>query len=1612
MNFLNNRYEIIRFLGSGNYGLTYLSLDKKTGKNIALKICKINSVSRKVVSQLIRQYSILISINNPFIIKPLTLEKIFKIDNFPFEREIWFYTMPYIEDSIPIHKYIQQQADNEEVIFSVISKILYSLNYLHKNNVSHNDIQKFNILVQKNGSPVLLDIFPANITMQQYSEDFKKFFELIIKSYEEISKEPSTELRNFYYHSEEMHFDYDFMKLYLQNILKNENQHLYYFQNSEIISATLFNLQKQFASIKDRLKSRIIMLWNDSLSLSSFQSYFSSYMKSSEPNTVILQNSQDFYEYVSFKAAHEVKSLEEAKAFLQSKLSNEKFIFIFTDFLNYPSKEKKLLLDLSKTNNRIYLIRFSNIESEKDVDWFYEPIEVDHNSIEKAFSFIFNWYDFDITKISNSFDLTIFFYFVDFASKNQSLFKVEGNQIVQSPRRVKKIKDAFYEYIEAAYNIENLSNEEINALIIFLTFNRPINVNMIYSLRKYQVRKSLLASLMNKKMLRYSKISNSLSLTNLLLRDLLNSVIKIEDKRYLLQFQNYLLKNWATTIDDKSQYILNLKKLRSKDLIYEIIKFYKDFSIFANYADYSNIYDLIFTIVPSVKLLEDYCYSLKEYFYLSIIMLSTKKLKNLHQKITSIDCKDSKKVIFKPIFLKAIELIINGIEYKYDEIDKIYDEFKNELQVNSFVALIMFYTYANLLNNPEKSKEILKIISLNHLDKYDDAEYLLFLYALAAYYKKIKEDIQSDLTEYYVLQDIVYNDSKDLKYWIFYLKAAHNLGVYFSSQEGEENNEKAIQYTKESIFYNDKFKLYYTLIISYSNLAEDYLNKHRENEQALEYFNKLEQVASEAISKGEVELDIYFFALIKILAYHIDCWNLQEAKNVLLSIEKNIPDPSIFPIYFEYLYFKAFYLVKIGRYNEVVEIMKTMDKRRDNILYSEYKQFYRYLVLDVAFFFNKDELINRIENEILEKQEKSDIEIIAVDSQRIYMHVIFGHPLPESLKNKLLPVDYSSKTFSRYNYFYSLYNKIFEKESNREVNAFSTSIQESLDILLQKSRYVGDILYSFMDNFLAYRLTKNQEYLMQSVLILKNIYGKLNKIQRKHLRNFPAIKEFLKEYPSALFYLTRERSFQNQLEKISLNMKVTYEMLDKIFTKIVQGSEESIEDRFRFILRFVLRYGYCTYAALFKVDEAYSIKLIADDKKRGYINHFQDYFSDSFKSFLNSSAPIIYKKISYDFKTPHFFCIIPIVDISNKIERKESYSSYKFDEYTYFLVFESQLLVNPYWNLEIEFYNFAKSMLSFCYNQYLITEENLYDPLTKVLMRNNFLNRLRIALNKTKKGSLLFLDIDNFKSINDLYSHDFGDKVLQLVASSIKNSVRKVDIIGRYGGEEFLIYIPYISLVDAQIIANRICTTLRLQKIVSDRVITATIGIARYPEDSIFADMLISKADIACRFGKMNGKNQVVLYDPSISISSMSTSYLSGILVRDPIQSSENVRIIVELIELSKNSKISFIEKCASAMNLIMKAIQSEYYAVLKTNIEEETSLLVSNNQDFFNSVRKNLSKIKPAGLVILNDKIYHYISVKKENYLFWIFTNKNNPYTSEQNSLFQFYCDLIFLKT
>ncbi len=87
---------------------------------------------------------------------------------------------------------------------------------------------------------------------------------------------------------------------------------------------------------------------------------------------------------------------------------------------------------------------------------------------------------------------------------------------------------------------------------------------------------------------------------------------------------------------------------------------------------------------------------------------------------------------------------------------------------------------------------------------------------------------------------------------------------------------------------------------------------------------------------------------------------------------------------------------------------------------------------------------------------------------------------------------------------------------------------------------------------------------------------------------------------------------------------------------------------------------------------------------------------------------------------------------------------------------------------------------------------NMYDSLTKVLNRKG-INDLMISYyylaqrNKYKLG-LLMIDIDNFKNVNDTYGHQFGDIVLKDIASKISNSIRKSDLLGRFGGEEFIIF--------------------------------------------------------------------------------------------------------------------------------------------------------------------------------------------------------------------------------
>jgi diguanylate cyclase (GGDEF)-like protein len=124
------------------------------------------------------------------------------------------------------------------------------------------------------------------------------------------------------------------------------------------------------------------------------------------------------------------------------------------------------------------------------------------------------------------------------------------------------------------------------------------------------------------------------------------------------------------------------------------------------------------------------------------------------------------------------------------------------------------------------------------------------------------------------------------------------------------------------------------------------------------------------------------------------------------------------------------------------------------------------------------------------------------------------------------------------------------------------------------------------------------------------------------------------------------------------------------------------------------------------------------------------------------------------------------------------------------------------------------------------------------------------------------IDIDYFKLVNDSYGHRAGDKVLVIVSNIIENSIREVDYIGRYGGEEFLVVMPGIQLEAATTIAETIRSSIQSYDLGwKDLVVTISLGLAQYSGET--ANALINKADRLLYQAKSKGRNryEIVLED-------------------------------------------------------------------------------------------------------------------------------------------------------
>lgn len=283
------------------------------------------------------------------------------------------------------------------------------------------------------------------------------------------------------------------------------------------------------------------------------------------------------------------------------------------------------------------------------------------------------------------------------------------------------------------------------------------------------------------------------------------------------------------------------------------------------------------------------------------------------------------------------------------------------------------------------------------------------------------------------------------------------------------------------------------------------------------------------------------------------------------------------------------------------------------------------------------------------------------------------------------------------------------------------------------------------------------------------------------------------------------------------------------------------------------------------------------------------------------------------------------------------------------------------------------------------------DKLTGVLTRKHFENEIEAMMEKYGQYqgtfSLLMIDIDNFKILNDTFGHLAGDDVLSVMGSTLKQSVRSTDLVARYGGEEFVVILYDTSTDDGFEIAEKIRKDVLNIKVWGvERQVSVSIGLAQHPEHSQYKNDLISKADQALYNAKeIEGKNCTVVWNIDMSEGTNNHDNLAGILTGNINKDNVNISAVINTVALIDN-KLSKVEKISEFTKKILELLEAQY----ATFIEIQDSGYIHNTK-----VRNNQAWVKTPKLN--NNIISRAIQNKKGEFLIdWDNIELLDPITEE----------------
>lgn len=229
--------------------------------------------------------------------------------------------------------------------------------------------------------------------------------------------------------------------------------------------------------------------------------------------------------------------------------------------------------------------------------------------------------------------------------------------------------------------------------------------------------------------------------------------------------------------------------------------------------------------------------------------------------------------------------------------------------------------------------------------------------------------------------------------------------------------------------------------------------------------------------------------------------------------------------------------------------------------------------------------------------------------------------------------------------------------------------------------------------------------------------------------------------------------------------------------------------------------------------------------------------------------------------------------------------------------------------------------------QHLVAHDALTDLPNRSLFIDRITNALQLAKRHNHELSVLFIDLDDFKVINDTLGHEIGDLLLQDVAQQLSSCIRETDTVARFGGDEFVILLGHIEHgKDAAKIAKDIITRLTADFSIKSHLvhIGCSIGISAYPTDGDTADILLKNADIAMYQAKRKGGNQYDFFTPTMDMRLLKTTNME-----EQVQhalSNDEFKLRYQLVVNLANQQIDTLEASFFWQHPALGAINADQF--------------------------------------------------------------------------------------